>query len=533
MTLFHTPTRLGEHMGRTPEGFLICYDVPLARTGMQTYAAKEVYLPEKMPANLRPTDPVRVDRPESEVFDPLAIASAQGKILVDEHPEENGLKIDVTPQNWRRLAMGHIINPHRGQGPYSDLLLGDLVVTAEEAIQAVLSGKRELSCGYDAVYSPVAHGHLEQRNIRINHVALVDNGRCGARCAIRDDNKESQMAEKSWLTRLKLAFTTRDENAFLEAVRDAEESAPENHMHVHLEPGIGGGPGAKEVEDMHTDEEKHGSTHSPGGEDPIPGLTKRIDRIEDSVNDIRDMVRDSLSARDKRSHDEGKEEREEKERDRRRDANDARRDTRDARKRSHDAIDAMDCSDSVKRRLHDAVDAEEEESREEKEERKDRDVADEPPFEMEAPVGTGDKARKARDSRYFEESFEETVALAEILSPGISMPVFDSAARPKKTFDQLCQFRRKVLDRAWNDLSTRDVIEPVFKGDASKMTCEAIRTTFLAAAALKRQHNNAAAQRTTDSVGSGPLRPVGGPIKTIADYNRAKNEKWAQITPKV
>jgi len=35
-------TRLSEHMTKTPEGFLICRDVPIARTGRQDYLPQEI-----------------------------------------------------------------------------------------------------------------------------------------------------------------------------------------------------------------------------------------------------------------------------------------------------------------------------------------------------------------------------------------------------------------------------------------------------------------------------------------------------------
>lgn len=34
-------SRLSEHMIRTPEGYLICKDVPIARTGTQEYRGSE------------------------------------------------------------------------------------------------------------------------------------------------------------------------------------------------------------------------------------------------------------------------------------------------------------------------------------------------------------------------------------------------------------------------------------------------------------------------------------------------------------
>ena len=63
MTYFGT--RLSENISRRePEGYLICLNVPVARTGVQEYLPSELGLPEP-DSRLIP-----VLRPEEEVFSP-------------------------------------------------------------------------------------------------------------------------------------------------------------------------------------------------------------------------------------------------------------------------------------------------------------------------------------------------------------------------------------------------------------------------------------------------------------------------------
>lgn len=181
---FYTPTKLSEHIAETREGFLVCYDVPIARTGEMLYAADQV-----------PVEPgedglVRIERDEAEVFAPEAVASYEGKPTTVDHPAE-----DVTPETWKGLACGHAQGLRRGEGEASDLLLADLVITDEAAIKLVRGGLREVSCGYDADYEQTAPGRGRQRNIRGNHIALVQRGRCGSRCRI-NDNSEDEMNSK-------------------------------------------------------------------------------------------------------------------------------------------------------------------------------------------------------------------------------------------------------------------------------------------------------------------------------------------------
>lgn len=173
---WYTVSRLGDHTSLTPEGFLLVEDVPIARTGQQIYWENEI-------AELDADDKhqIVVDRDPSEVFREDSIASFQGKPIVNDHPF-----IAVNPDNHRDLAIGHMQNVHRGTGSNDDVLIADLLFTTRDGIKLVEGGKRALSVGYDAYYERIARGRGRQRNIIANHVALVDEGRCGHRCTILD-----------------------------------------------------------------------------------------------------------------------------------------------------------------------------------------------------------------------------------------------------------------------------------------------------------------------------------------------------------
>lgn len=177
MTAFHVTEPLGPNIGRTSEGFLVCRNVPLARTGAQLYSDQEVPI-KSVAADGR----VIVMRDADEVFRPETIASLQGKPVTIDHPDE-----DVGPHNYHDVAVGHVINPRRGEGRLAHLLIGDILLTSPKAIQAVLDGAlREVSVGYDADYEDAGNGRGAQKNIVANHLAIVDNGRCGAVCRIGD-----------------------------------------------------------------------------------------------------------------------------------------------------------------------------------------------------------------------------------------------------------------------------------------------------------------------------------------------------------
>jgi hypothetical protein len=173
--MYYITEQLSEHIGETPEGFLLCKDVPLTRTGTFEYTSSEV----PVEASLDGT--VKIQRDDDEVFAQNTIASFEGKPVTINHPE--GM---VTPENWSELAHGIVQNVRRGQGEMSDLLLGDLLITTEKGIELVKSGLREVSCGYDAQYEQIEKGKGRQKEIIGNHIALVTKGRAGGRCAIQD-----------------------------------------------------------------------------------------------------------------------------------------------------------------------------------------------------------------------------------------------------------------------------------------------------------------------------------------------------------
>jgi len=169
-------SRLSPNQTETPEGFLICLNVPIARTGTQTYLRSELGFADD------PTGLVDVIRTEEEVFSPATIASFEGKPATEDHPP-----VEVKPDNISAYDRGHVQNVHRGTGDESDLLIADLYITSPPLIDAIRSGRlREVSCGYDCEYRMDEQGRLYQCGIRGNHVAVVSAGRAGPRVAIKD-----------------------------------------------------------------------------------------------------------------------------------------------------------------------------------------------------------------------------------------------------------------------------------------------------------------------------------------------------------
>lgn len=208
-------SRISDHIIKTPEGFLICKDVPIARTGTQQYRGCEFGGPV--------ADGIyNVQRPEAEVFDRAAVASFEGKPVCDEHPEE-----DVTPDNYGRYMKGVCRDVRRGDGDLSNCLVADLVIYDADLINKIEAGKREISCGYDCLWNPTSDSSYDQLEIRGNHVAVVDRGRAGHKVAIRDtaDDKKGGTKMSKFLIGRILRALARDESTTPEDMEAATKLA--------------------------------------------------------------------------------------------------------------------------------------------------------------------------------------------------------------------------------------------------------------------------------------------------------------------
>lgn len=164
---------------RTEDGYLVT-EVPVARTGIQIYAGADVGRPDM--------EAVRVFRSESEVFSKDSIKSYAHKPVVVGHPKD-----PVTSKNHKKLAVGDIGEEVIRDG---ERVRVPLMITDEATIKLVEDGTRQLSMGYTANIEFVDGFTPEgepfdaiQKDIRINHVAIVPNARGGPELKIGDHDK--------------------------------------------------------------------------------------------------------------------------------------------------------------------------------------------------------------------------------------------------------------------------------------------------------------------------------------------------------
>jgi hypothetical protein len=161
---------------RTGDGYLVA-DAKAVRTGIQLYAGSEVGRPDLAI--------VRVYRSEDEVRNTDSLRSFSHAPVTVDHPA-----VSVNADNWKDFAVGEVSTAATWDGNRISL---PLILKDAKAIEAVTGGKRELSAGYtcdlDWTAGTTKDGQAfdaQQKNIRANHVAIVDRGRAGSECRIGD-----------------------------------------------------------------------------------------------------------------------------------------------------------------------------------------------------------------------------------------------------------------------------------------------------------------------------------------------------------
>lgn len=235
---FYAVEKVSPRREKTPEGYLICKDVPISRVGEFEYTALEVGGAVKGKGGK-----VIMTRTPEELFRPETIASFEGKPVVIGHDRF------ADPQNVNAISVGHVQNVRQGEGELSGFLLADLFLDSQRGIDIVERGDlEEVSCGYDARAIDDGDGRGHQEGIVGNHLALVKKARCGEACKIGDGSmSNTKMTLKQRIRRL---FRDGDEDG-LNAVLDESEVVA-----------------------------KDDAPPAPPADDPLVALMERLDKVE-------------------------------------------------------------------------------------------------------------------------------------------------------------------------------------------------------------------------------------------------------------
>lgn len=484
-----TAEQIGPKRFKTPEGFLLCQDVPIARAGVMIYGPGEV------PVEVGPDGLAYVSRSTAELFRKECLASFVGKPVVDDHPED-----DVTPDNWAKLAKGTVLNTRQGTGADADVILADLLITDARMIRDIEAMKREVSAGYEADYEQTGEGQGAQSNILGNHVALVERGRCGPRCAIGDQShftsrkanmptqttkgRNGPPSQRRRISQATLDALMQELGPDASTMDDGELSGPaDSHTHIHIH-GIGStasggqGAGAVDVKD------EAGGAGGGNASTMDPAIEARFASLENGHKEIIAQLAALTAAA-----------------------------------AGNGGAGGNDPSGGKKTGDEDPDDEEM--------------TGDENPFakKEEGEEKKDDTKGKTNDSAALETSYRDVLAGCEVLVPGFRMPTFDAKAKRSATIDAMCGARRKALDAFGATAEGQQVLESVSgvqTVDTAGLACPAVATLFRAAVGAKKLLNNGSATRDADRMGT-PQQPAGGKKAptSLAELNKIYREHYA------
>lgn len=491
-----TADQISENREMTPEGYMLCRNVPIARAGSMIYG------PDQTPVPVGPNGWATISRRVEELFKPETLASFNGKPVTNEHPANR----EVTPKTFREMCVGITLDPRKGFGEYADCIVADLLIMDQQTIDDINAGKREVSAGYMAEYVMGDEPGLGfQTDILGNHVALVRRGRCGPRCAINDHATEEgkTMPQPKSVTVKKparvRAMSPADRAALAKQIATDTASAAME--------ALGLGEGGEDVESGSGDGDIH--IHFHNGETGGDATTAKVDGQDDEVDSTKDGGGDEAAKAAALAAANG---------------------NGDAGGDINTRVAAIEAAVAkIQTMLAGKTgDADEEPPTEPKKE-DDMDKKDEP---------TNDAA--TGDSRALETDYKGTLAAAEILVPGFRMPTFDSAAPRVKTVDNICSARRRAVALAYSTADGQKLINTVHGIandseylDVDALDCPAVATLFKAAVGAKKLMNNKANDsaatvkgRQTNDGRQVPAKKSGP--KSIAELNALNTEFYGQ-----
>lgn len=173
-------------------GWFEVRDNPLSKVGVFPYSG--------LPGAPEPGKTYAVLRPEEELSDPACLESFKLIPWVDDHTMLGDAEAGLMPAEQKGVqgVIGENVSYRDG------VVYGNIKVFSEAMANLIANGKRELSLGYRCVYdwTPGSWNGIPydciQRQVRGNHLALVDEGRMGKDVAVLDhahytislDNKE-------------------------------------------------------------------------------------------------------------------------------------------------------------------------------------------------------------------------------------------------------------------------------------------------------------------------------------------------------
>jgi len=160
---------------------------PISKVGVFSYSGSQID-PEARNENIDPDTIYQVYRSPEELQNTECLESFRLVPIIDDHEMLGSSCSGFTP------AENKGVHGTIGENVYFEdgYLKANLKIFSEKLANLIKQGKKELSIGYHCAYDS-ASGSFDgknydfiQRNIRGNHLALVENGRAGSDVAVLD-----------------------------------------------------------------------------------------------------------------------------------------------------------------------------------------------------------------------------------------------------------------------------------------------------------------------------------------------------------
>lgn len=264
---------------------------PLSKVGVFHYLGSQIS------PDLEPNTIYNVYRPEEELANPETIDSFKLLPWTDEHSMLGGDK-----EAGYMPAEKKGIHGVTGQEVYFEggYLKANLKVFSEKLADLIESGKKELSIGYRCLYEIVSGFYngvkydAIQRNIRGNHLALVDEGRAGPDVAVLDHFKFTVDSRNLIMPKMKDA-AAKDADITLESLAEKIEECMSKieAMHKGKAEDVEPKDFVKEENAIDEDNDKDDDDKKKKAEDEKED--DKDDKAEDSDNDDDDK-KDKKSA---------------------------------------------------------------------------------------------------------------------------------------------------------------------------------------------------------------------------------------------
>lgn len=168
--------------------FLVAYDVPIAKTGIQQYSREELGDKDGDPKEM-----VNVFRDQRAFDDPKVLESFDGIPIVYQHPDDG--KVDNL--NFKEFVVGTVSGVYVKNG---DLYAKKLTIIDKRAIVDVLSKRtNELSIGFRGSVEKVSGRYngkpyeFKENVMYANHLALCEEGKAGSYYAINSKKGKQKM----------------------------------------------------------------------------------------------------------------------------------------------------------------------------------------------------------------------------------------------------------------------------------------------------------------------------------------------------